>query len=73
MDAEYSNGRVSDGWKITLSTQPWREGEALDVAALFAPGGAADSWEHVGGGAGQMMEASVASLLAMGVSSGAKL
>ena len=59
---------MSDGWKITLSTLPWREGEVLDVAALFAPGGAADSWEHVGGGAGEMLEVSAESLLALGVS-----
>lgn len=46
VDAEYSNGKLSDGWKISLSTLPWREGQVLDVAALFAPG--ADAWEEVG-------------------------
>jgi len=48
VDAEYSNGKLSDGWKISLSTLPWREGQVLDVAALFAPG--ADAWEEVGEG-----------------------
>eukprot|EP01046_Picozoa_sp_COSAG06_P043477 COSAG06_NODE_5699_length_3313_cov_19.925949_2_plen_88_part_00 len=48
VDAEYSNGKLSDGWKISLSTLPWREGQVLDVAALFTPG--ADAWEEVGVG-----------------------
>lgn len=64
VDAEFSNGRISDGWKISLSTLPWREGQTLDVASLFAPGASADSWEHVGSGAGQIMEVSAESLLA---------
>ena len=66
VNAEYSNGKISDGWKISLSTLPWREGEVLDVASLFATGVAADSWEHVGGGVRQTIEATAACLLARG-------
>lgn len=63
VNAEYSNGQISNGWKISLSTLPWREGKTLDVASLFAPGAPADSWEQVGD-VGQTIEATAASLLA---------
>lgn len=59
-NAEYSNGRVSEGWKIQLSTLPWREGETLPLVDLLASEELEGVWEQVGGGLSQ------ADLLAMG-------
>eukprot|EP01051_Picozoa_sp_SAG22_P017270 SAG22_NODE_2624_length_2363_cov_18.147527_1_plen_311_part_00 len=65
--AEYSTGRVSEGWRITLSTLPWRDGECLGILALFAGGGAAGGgWEQVGAAKGMPDELTEAALVALG-------
>jgi hypothetical protein len=50
VDAEYSCGTVSGGWRVTLSTLPWRQGEQLPIADLFSGGGdELGGWQRLSG------------------------
>ena len=57
---------MSEGWRITLSTLPWRDGERLDIPALFVAGAdGCGGWEQVGavkGVPGDLNEAALVSL-----------
>lgn len=65
--AEYSTGRVSEGWRITLSTLPWRDGARLDIPALFVGGSdGCGGWEQVGEVKGMPGEVDEAVLVALG-------